>query len=249
VRVAEGVEMLEITSDIMGRQSTICPTLLWDEQDVVLVDAGFPGQLPLLREAMARAGVPFGRLTKVLITHHDFDHIGSLPDVVAETGGRVEVIAHAGEKPYVQGERIPAKLTPEAVARSLASLPPDLAAQRRQAIADRLANPPKARVDRTFGDGEELALCGGIVAIATPGHTPAHTSFYHKPSRTLIAGDALTAADGRLNGPSEGATLDVPLARRSLRNFAPYDVAAVIAYHGGLVRGGGIRERIAELAG
>jgi len=35
---------------------------------VVLVDAGFPGMLHQIREAMARAGVPFDRLDKVIVT-------------------------------------------------------------------------------------------------------------------------------------------------------------------------------------
>lgn len=248
MRVAGGIEMLEITAEIMGRSSTICPTLLWDGTDAVLVDAGFPGQLPLFRQAMAAAGVPFDRLTKVVVTHHDIDHVGSLPDIVAAAGSRVEVLAAEGERPYIQGERVPLKMTPEAVARMTASLPPEAAEGLRRQMAALLANPPKATVHRSLAPGEELPFCGGLVVIATPGHTPDHISLYHRPSRTLIAGDALTAADGRLGGPSPGATPDMPEALRSLRNLAPFDIAAVIAYHGGLVRTG-IRERIAELAG
>ncbi len=249
MRVADGVEVLEITQEMQGRTATICPALLWDDRDVVLVDAGFPGQLELFRAAMARAGKPMDKLTKIVITHHDLDHIGSLPEVVAAAPG-VRVLAAEGERPYIQGERTPIKMTPEGVAQLTAGLPPEQVAERQKAAAARLASMtlPKARVDEVFKPGDELPICGGLVVIGTPGHTPDHISLYHKPSRTLIAGDALTADNGRLNGPPTGPTLDMPHALRSLRSFASYDIAAVIAYHGGLVRAG-IRERLAEISG
>ncbi len=247
MRVADGVEMLEITQEIRGRTATICPALLWDDRDVVLVDAGFPGQLELFRAAMGRAGVPFEKLTRIVITHHDIDHIGSLADIEAAAPG-VRVLAAEGDRPYIQGERIPVKMTPEAITRMTAGQPPEQVEERRRAVAEMLKHVPTARVDETFKPGDELPVCGGLVVIATPGHTPDHISLYHRPSRTVISGDALTADNGRLNGPPAAPTLDMPLALRSVRNFAPFDIAAVIAYHGGLVRAG-IRERLAEIQG
>ena len=44
MKIANGVEMLEITANIMGTPSTINPTLIWDNNTIILVDAGFPGQ-------------------------------------------------------------------------------------------------------------------------------------------------------------------------------------------------------------
>ena len=36
----------------MGRQTTIYPTLIWDENVVILVDAGFPGLEQQIEEAI-----------------------------------------------------------------------------------------------------------------------------------------------------------------------------------------------------
>ena len=45
MKVANGVEVFELKTNMMGRQ-TVIPTLIWDEHEVILVDTGIPGQLP-----------------------------------------------------------------------------------------------------------------------------------------------------------------------------------------------------------
>ena len=65
IKLGKGVGVLELP--FMGNQ--IHPTLIWDDETVVLVDTGFPGQLHELRKAMDEAGFPFSKLTRVLITH------------------------------------------------------------------------------------------------------------------------------------------------------------------------------------
>ena len=43
MKIANGVEMLEISSNnTMGKLTVINPTLIWDENIVILVDAGYP---------------------------------------------------------------------------------------------------------------------------------------------------------------------------------------------------------------
>src|ERR1700730_3927177 len=105
MKLANGVEMLEISATIMGKIDVIYPTLLWDEDMVILVDTGYPGQMPLFREAIQNAGVPFEKLSKVIITHQDLDHIGSLPVILTESPHNVEVLANEEEKPFIQGEK------------------------------------------------------------------------------------------------------------------------------------------------
>lgn len=45
MKIANGVESLELKANVMGQQSVIYPTLIWDNNTAILVDAGFPGQL------------------------------------------------------------------------------------------------------------------------------------------------------------------------------------------------------------
>ncbi len=248
MRLAAGFDMLTISATIMGRPTDIYPALLHDETAVVLIDTGYPGQLPLLLAQMELAGVPLDRLTTILLTHQDLDHIGSLSALLEAAPQRIEVLANALEVPYIQGEKPLVKVTPEAIARAMASLPPEMTEQQRQAFQAALQNPSKARVDRTVEDGEELPYAGGVVVIDTPGHTPGHICLYHLPSKTLLAADALQVRDGQLVRTPSEHDYDARQAAQSLRRLARYDIARVICYHGGLYTAGDVNARIAELA-
>ena len=61
--------------NVMGNQDMIHPTLIWDDETVILVDAGLPSQLPEIQKVMEQVGVPFSKLNKVILTHQDLDHI------------------------------------------------------------------------------------------------------------------------------------------------------------------------------
>jgi glyoxylase-like metal-dependent hydrolase (beta-lactamase superfamily II) len=90
-------------------------------------------------------------------------------------------------------------------------------------------------VDEQLENGSRLELVGGTRVIFTPGHTPGHISLYLERSKLLIAGDALTAERGHLNGPNPWATLDMHTAIESIRRLADLDVDTIICYHGGVV--------------
>ena len=236
------IQALEISAHLMGEQRTIYPTLLWDERDAVLIDTGYPGQLPLFQEAFEQIGLSLQSLRKIIITHHDLDHIGGLPSIIANTEFPIEVISHATEKPYIQGERRILKFTDEVIA-SMDSWPPE----RAEPFKRLLANPPAAPVNTLVADGEVLPYYGGMIIIDTPGHTPGHISIYHQASKTLIAGDALVVEHGQLLGPDPKFSIDIAQANESVKKFTQYDITRVIAYHGGVYEHN-VNERIAELA-
>jgi glyoxylase-like metal-dependent hydrolase (beta-lactamase superfamily II) len=247
MRIAPGVEMLEISANMMGRVETIYPTLLWDEETALLVDTGYPGQLPLFIEAMERAGVPIAKLDKIIVSHQDLDHIGSLPSIREQCARPIEVFASETEKAYIQGEKSLLKITPESIDKAIEAIPKGVPEEWRSAFRKVLQHPPKSAVNRTVSGGEELPYCDGIIVIDTPGHTPGHISLYHKLSKTLIAADALIVKDGTLQGPDPLHSLDPEEAMRSIKAFTRYDIEAVICYHGGLYNNDANR-RIAQLA-
>lgn len=248
MRVANGVEMLELSADSMSGPGNLYPTLLWDQKDAVLVDAGLPGMARQFVNAITQAGVSLEKIGQVIITHHDLDHLGSLQDLQQSLSNPFEVLAHADEVPYIQGEKIPIKLTPKMLAQMEEMMKgmPEENRKAMQGMGESIAK-QKLKVARTVGDGEELPYCGGVQIIHTPGHTPGHICLYHKESKTLIAGDLLFVENGKLAPAPSFINADTPMALASIEKISGYDIANVIAYHGGLFQDAPNR-RLKEIA-
>ncbi|NLZ92520.1 MAG: MBL fold metallo-hydrolase [Firmicutes bacterium] len=235
MKIAEGVEMLQLTT---GSGQTFNAALIWDEADVVLIDAGLPNMQAEIQLALEKLGIPFSRLNKIIATHHDRDHLGSIPEILAAAAQQISVLAHEKEKAYIQGEEhLLAKIE-----KSIKALPPAQQEERRQAYLNRQT----VKVNNTLVDGQELPYCGGIIVIHTPGHTPGHICLYHIPSKTLITGDSIVAKDGKLLGPDPIFTLDMAEAKASLKKLLPYEIKQIICYHGGLVSDG-VKKQLQEL--
>jgi glyoxylase-like metal-dependent hydrolase (beta-lactamase superfamily II) len=242
VLIAPRVEVLDLKMDLFG--SVVHPTLVWDESEAVLIDAGYPGLLEQLSEQAERAGVSVERLTRLIITHQDIDHIGGVNAVLA-LNPQIEVLAHADDRPYILGEIPLIKFSPERLAQ-VTELTSNLPEARRRETLEGFTH-PNPRVDRTIADGETLPYCGGIVVIHTPGHTPGHVMLYLESSKVLVAGDGMNVSDGRLTGPNVQMTPDLSQATRSLKRLAAYAVETVVCYHGGAYSGRDVNARIAEL--
>ncbi|WP_433746517.1 MBL fold metallo-hydrolase [Falsibacillus pallidus] len=246
MKIGNGIEMLEISAEMMGAVQTIHPVLIWDDKGALLLDTGFPGQLPLFKVAFEKAGIRMDFLSTILITHQDIDHIGSLPALLEEAEGSIQVLASSVERPYIQGDKRLLKITDEAISKVEASLPADIPEQWKKSFISILKNPPQAPVDKVITGGDVLDFGGGLTVLATPGHTPGHISLYHHESKTLIAGDAMVVENGELQGPSPSVTLDMTSALHSLKQLLELDIDKVICYHGGLYEGN-IHDRIKEI--
>ncbi|MEH7252387.1 MBL fold metallo-hydrolase [Neobacillus niacini] len=218
MQVDEGIGIIELQSVVNNHEMVFRPTVIWDDKDVILIDTGYPGQLDAICANLEKLAK--GRLTKIIITHQDYDHLGSLFEVVNSSNHKIEVYAHELTKPYIQGE---IKLIKTGVI------------------------VPGIQVDHTITDGQILPFCGGISVIFTPGHTPDHISLYHHATKTLITGDALTADQGQLHYPNPIYTLDMEQAKQSISRFLDYDIDKVICFHGGICKDH-VKETISALA-
>lgn len=229
MKIADGIEMLDISMKLVGGASTVHPTLIYDDDTVILVDAGAPGSAPQIKKEMEDADVAFERLDKIIITHQDIDHIGGIKSILEELAD-VEVLAHEEDKPYIQGEKKLVRMNAKFMER-INALP-----EGQQEKVLHIFENTSANVDTTLADGDELDVSGGIITIHTPGHTPGHLCLYHKMSKTLVAGDSLNIADGQLVGPKKEMLNeeDAVQAMDSLRKFEDYDIENVVTYHGGL---------------
>ncbi len=233
MKIADNVQMLEISMNMLGVQSKIYPTLIWDENNMILVDTGMPNTVDMIKDEITKAGLSFDKINQIIITHADIDHIGGISNLQDILAHKVLVLAHNDDKPFIQGEKTLNKITPERMKQleeQIKKMPED----QRKPIMEMFQNPPKFHVDTVLEDGSELPYCGGIVIIHTPGHTPGHICLYFKASKILVAGDLLHIEDGELRGPYSRNTPDMKSALDSLKKFAKYDIEKIVCYHSGL---------------
>ena len=226
MRLSEHVEMLEITNE----GGTIYPVLLWDDTDIILIDTGLPGQLELIRDSIKKDGVAPEEITRVILTHHDMDHIGSAK-LLRESGA--EIWAHELEAPYIQGDQLSPKLV------KMEERYQELSDGERAFLERVKAGAPMfhVHVDRKLKDGESLPYCGGIEIIHTPGHTPGHIALRLLASGILVAGDTANITDGKLTGANPQHTLDMEQAEQSFKKIRALGARMTVCYHGGCVGG------------
>ncbi|MGE7219175.1 MBL fold metallo-hydrolase [Priestia koreensis] len=230
MKVASGVEMIELKIAAMGNEVVLNPTLVWDNDMSILIDTGIPGQLEAIKEAMDKTPVSFNTLGAIILTHQDIDHIGSAPQLLKESNKDIMVYAHKEDQPYIEGDLPLIKTdTSRMSQQELEALPNE--------VRYLYNNPPKIEINKLLEDGQKLPYCGGIEVIYTPGHSPGHVSLYLKQTKTLIAGDAMVKMNNQLHGPVKQTTLDLTIAIKSLEKFLDYDIENVICYHGGLFKG------------
>ena len=227
----------------MGKPNVINPTLILDNDRLILIDTGFPGQLTQIKEAIEREGLSFSKLNMVILTHQDIDHVGSLSSILKELPNGVEVLVHKEERAYIQGDKLPVKV---AQLEAHLSLLPNEMKEIYEKMKTFYEN-NKFNVDRTLSEGEELPYCGGITVVYTPGHTPGHICLYIERDKILIAGDALQVQGGVLIQAPQSTNFDSDLSIESLKKITQYDVETVICYHGGIYKDNA-NKRIEELA-
>ncbi|WP_165865833.1 MBL fold metallo-hydrolase [Lucifera butyrica] len=214
---------------MLNAPMSIYPVLIWDDKEATLIDTGFPGQFEQLRQSIEEAGASWEKIKHIIITHQDWDHIGTIPDILTARDGKVTIYAHIQEKPYLEGKIPYIKMTPERIASRLASLPATIRPQ----AAALFAKIPTFQVNRTLQDRETIPLHGGLEIIHTPGHTPGHICILVKSLSLLIAGDQLRIEKGTLVGPAPEFTPDMPAALQSMKKLADHPIDQVICYHGG----------------
>ncbi|WP_424952051.1 MBL fold metallo-hydrolase [Deinococcus sp.] len=229
IRLSEHVYALPIEATTMMGTGVLNLALILDAQyGATLVDTGTPNQLPAIEAALGELGLKVGDLKRVIVTHHDLDHIGSLEAVVAASGA--EVLTSEAEVPYVQEGRRAQKMPP-------ADRVDELMAEYPEHVREMVKNLPAVQVpvSRLLHDGEVLDIAGGVRVVFTPGHTVGHLSLFMEQDGVLITGDAMSSSEGQLGGPPPQATADMPEAMRSVQKLAQLPVKTVLTYHGGVV--------------
>ncbi|WP_323191428.1 MBL fold metallo-hydrolase [Halostella sp. PRR32] len=141
-----------------------------DDGEITLVDAGWPGDEVTVRDGLSDAGFEPSDIDRVLLTHYDADHVGTLSKLTPALDAPVYV--HRLEVSYVAGDRLPpwtARCGLEALHRLY---------YRRLTLPDLPI--------RAVEDGDTI---GGFRAYHAPGHTPGHVVYVHEELSASFLGD------------------------------------------------------------
>jgi len=181
---------------------------------------GYVGAASFVEAYCAQRQIPLRSIRSILVTHLHRDHSGNLRALAEKTGAKV--YAHWIEAAY------------------LAQDPPYTGK----------GMPPAEpfHVHEMLKDGDILKECfEGIMAVATPGHTPGHVSYYAPTRKILFPGDAVFGEGQGLSVSPPEFTFSTSMALISLRRLSHLDVDIVLTYHGNFVLKGG-KQSLAEAA-
>lgn len=233
---------LKLDYDNNGRIFTVYPTVIFDEGEMVMIDCGYPKTLDRIINLAQEKGIDLSRLTKIIVTHNDIDHMGALGQF-KRAYPNIEIIASHLQAQYISGEQMAIRLQ---LAQHAYQQADSHRKDQIQKLINILNSVESVAVDRRVSDQEIIDVCGGLKIIYTPGHLPGHISVYHMESRSLITGDALVSEFGKLELAHPKSNIDSEIARKSAKRLAELDIDTVYCYHGGPYSGN-IKEELNSL--
>ena len=193
-----------------------------------LVDAGTPWDEDAIRDGLDDAGVAVSEIGRVLLTHYDLDHVGTLAALTPALDAPVH--AYGFDATLLRGDRNPPFRNHKGLIQRLGGLFTDL---------------PELEIVGVH-DGQEI---GSFTAYHTPGHTPGHVAYVSEGLGVALLGDLVSESDGELRESGWVISYDTEAVAASVRDLAerapPFEVACV--GHGDpLASGGG--DALAALA-
>lgn len=214
---------MEITSNLhLIPRVTANAYLLVDRDGLTLIDTGIPGSAGKILRYIRHLGFSPRNLNRILLTHADYDHAGSLAALKRVTGARV--YASVFEARAVAQGKFP---------RSLKSSNPFL--KPLLVLAERLGRISPAHVDEHLSDGQMLPVLGGLRVVDSHGHTPGHLSFYLPLRGILFTGDSIVTRNGKLVGSQGVVTWDQTRADAAIDRQLMLTIWMICAGHGAVM--------------
>lgn len=191
-----------------------------DDDGVTLIDTALQGRAGAMVSKLDSLGIRPTDIRRILLTHCHPDHAGGAAHLLEE-GASPDVRVGPADLPTVKGEapqppRDPSTLAGRMFERFMGGGDP--------------AVPPIASVT-AIEDGDELPIGGGCVAVATPGHSPGHTSF-HLPSRGLLIGGDVVFNIFKLRPSPDFLCSDIAANRASVLRLAECEPSTLTLAHG-----------------
>ena len=173
-----------------------------------LVDAGTPWDEGAIRRGLDEAGVEVSEIGRVLLTHYDLDHVGTLAALAPDLDAPVR--AYGFDAQLLRGARSPPLRNHKGLIQRLGGLVTDL---------------PELDVVGVR-DGEGI---GSFTAYHTPGHTPGHVAYVSETLGVGVLGDLVSESDGELVPSGWVISYDTGAVETSVRDLAARSPAFEVA--------------------
>jgi glyoxylase-like metal-dependent hydrolase (beta-lactamase superfamily II) len=168
---------------------------------------------------IASLGKSAADVKRIIITHSDLDHVGSLAALQKATGARTYA----------------SRIEAEAIAAGKSTRPPKPGfsiMKVMQAAMRPFFKPTPFRVDEYLTDGQVLPVLGGLRVVETIGHTPGHVSLFAPAAGILFCGDSMVTSEKGIQGSRPAVTWDAAKARASERLQSTLGARVVCSGHG-----------------
>jgi glyoxylase-like metal-dependent hydrolase (beta-lactamase superfamily II) len=207
-----------------------------------VVDLGMPSQLLHVTSVLRSVGSDPSELGAAVATHGHADHVGGLP-TLREAYGTAVHLPHAMAE--MRDGTLP--LRPPGI-RAVAEILPVMASQPRDLYATKEIAGTMAEIGWDgkgvrlpfepagwLADGDRLPGLADWEVMNTPGHSDDSTCLYHRPTRTLLSGDAVLSVEGR--GWFNPEFVDGRLSAQTEVRLRELDVEHLLPGHGLVVTG------------
>lgn len=175
--------------------------LIVEPTGLTLVDSGMPRRAPLVFETISYLGYQPTDLKRLLITHTDIDHVGSMAEIQRRSGCQVVVSRQTAV--YFRQRTYPRHMFffAQWVVNTFMKFDPV---------------PEDALL--LVKEGDTLPILDQLYVIHSPGHTPDHHAFFSPVTGILFSGDALHTRTGQLSASSDPISSDrLAVARSAIR--------------------------------
>jgi glyoxylase-like metal-dependent hydrolase (beta-lactamase superfamily II) len=191
VTVLPGVHSIELP--LPWELETVNAYLVRQADGYLLVDCGIGTEscFEALRAGMESAGVAWGDVKTMVITHVHPDHVG-LAARVQELSG-AEVWMHCDEVEHFNIYADPERSAPwRRNSLTLGGVPEDVQRKMGTVFHEMRDNFRKLHLTRMVSGGEKIPTSlGELEVVWTPGHSPGHICLYQRERRLLFSGDQI----------------------------------------------------------
>jgi glyoxylase-like metal-dependent hydrolase (beta-lactamase superfamily II) len=187
--------------------------LVIDGEELTLIDTGMPKSTEKILNYILKIKRQPSNISKIVLTHCHIDHVGSAHELKKLTNAKVAI--HQEDAEFLAGKKtLP---TPKGII----------------GITFKVFSPvfkfTPVQPDITLRENDKV---GRLIVIHTPGHAPGSIALYDPERKVLFAGDTVRFTEGKINGPPEPLTLDMPKAIQSIEKISKLDFEVMLSGHG-----------------